>query len=240
VEQIMGLPISVLARGDEARSSRARAAVADLFAELRRVDADLSPYREDSQLSRFVRGELPLTDSGADLQEVARRVDVARASTAGLFDATRPDGRWDPSGLVKGWAVERAANHLVAVTDLDWCLNAGGDVVVLSASESPFTIGIEDPLSPGRIAATTTLAAGGVATSGTAARGEHLYDPRSNRAARAIASITVRGPSLETADVLATAAFVAGGEALELLTRFAGYEALVIQLDGRQRQTAAW
>ena len=51
VEQIMGLPISVLARGDVAQSSRADAAVREVFAELIEVDRVFSPYKHDSVVS---------------------------------------------------------------------------------------------------------------------------------------------------------------------------------------------
>ena len=234
----MGLPISVLARGPEAHSPRADAAVLAVFAELTHVDAVFSPYKQDSVVSRLVRGEVALADCEQEVREVAARCDQAREYTGGLFDATRPDGRWDPSGLVKGWAVERAARHLTTVDEVDWCLNAGGDVVVICPSGIPFTVGIQDPRDPSRVAAVVPCHGGGVATSGTAARGEHLYDPRSGTPSAAVASVTVVGPSLERADVLATAAFVAGETALDTIP--AGYEGLRIDLDGRLSHTAGW
>jgi FAD:protein FMN transferase len=236
----MGLPVSVLARGTTAHSAQAEAAVQAVYADLVQVDAVFSPYRPDSVVSKLAGGELELSDCDAQVQDVAARCRRARDLTGGLFDATRPDGRWDPSGLVKGWAVERAARHLAAVSDLDWCLNAGGDVVVVCPSGIPFTVGIQDPRDPARVAAVVPCRAGGVATSGTAARGEHLYDPRSGAAAVASASVTVVGPSLQTADVLATAAFVAGEDALELITATAGYEGLRIDLGGRLTATMGW
>jgi hypothetical protein len=58
VEQLMGLPISVLARGLEARSQEADQAVATVYAELRAVDGVFSPYRHDSDVSRIAAGEL--------------------------------------------------------------------------------------------------------------------------------------------------------------------------------------
>lgn len=234
----MGLPISVLARGHAAPSPHADAAVRAVFAELTQVDAVFSPYKPDSVVSRLARGEVLLADCEPDVREVAARCDQARQDTGGLFDATRPDGRWDPSGLVKGWAVERAARHLTTVEDVDWCLNAGGDVVVICPSGIPFTVGIQDPREPGRVAAVVPCTGGGVATSGTAARGEHLYDPHSGTPAATLASVTVVGPSLERADVLATAAFVAGETALDTIPP--GYEGLRIDLDGRLSHTAGW
>ena len=35
----------------------------------------------------------------------------------------------DPSGVVKGWAVQRAARAFDALADTDVCLSAGGDMV---------------------------------------------------------------------------------------------------------------
>jgi thiamine biosynthesis lipoprotein len=196
------------------------------------VDALFSPYREESAVSRIAAGELDLGDADPLVQQVATACEAAREATAGLFDATRPDGRWDPSGYVKGWAVERASRLLP--DGPDWCVNAGGDVVVRSPSGVPFRVGIEDPLDRGRVTAVVAVRAGGVATSGTAARGEHLYDPRTGTAAAALASLTVVAPTLEQADVLATAAFVDGG--LRLVAE-AGCQGLAVARDGTRTTT---
>ncbi len=233
----MGMPISLLARGPEAHGSAAAKAAALVFAELRGVDALFSTYQPDSEVSRVRRGEtVPTSD---DVLEVLRRCEQARELTGGLFDATAPDGLWDPSGLVKGWAAERAARHLVAAGG-DWVLNAGGDVVVHAPGGDTFGVGIEDPLQAGRIAAVVRLASGAVATSGAAARGAHVYDPRTGGPAGTVASVTVVGPSLEIADVLATAGFVAGAGARDLVAAVPSYEALVIGLDGEQHGTGGW
>lgn len=235
VEQVMGLPVSLLARGHDL-GARAEEAVRAVYTELRWVDAVFSPYRDDSEVSQVARGELALADAHPLVQDVAGRCQQWRERTGGVFDATRPDGRWDPSGLVKGWAVERAARHLAAVAELDWCLNGGGDVQVLTPSGTPFRVGIEDPRDPARLVAVVPVVSGAVATSGTAARGAHLYDPRSGAPAGGLASVSVLGPSLETADVLATVCFVSGGTALLP----AGYEALTVATDGTIAATPGW
>jgi thiamine biosynthesis lipoprotein len=232
VEQIMGMPISLLARGAAARSDPVHLAVQRVFADLRRADAAFSPYLSDSEVSKLARGEAFAWSD--ELHEVMALCDEAKARTRGAFDARTPNGRWDPSGLVKGWAAERAARHLDSV-DVDWCLNAGGDVVVRCPSGEPFQIGIQDPADPRALLAVVARTSGGLATSGTAARGAHLYDPATGEPARGFASVTVVGPSLLTADVLATAAFVRG---LGVLSQ--GYEALVVHLDSSQTVTAGW
>jgi thiamine biosynthesis lipoprotein len=240
VEQIMGMPISVLARGAGAHEPAAVDAVAAVFAELRAVDATFSPYRSDSEVSRINRAELELADAGAEVREVAERCVAARELTGGLFDAARPAGGWDPSGLVKGWAAERAARRLEA-PDVDWCLNAGGDVVVRSPSGVPFGVGIQDPTDPTRVVAVVRRAAGGLATSGTAARGAHIYDPRTGHAvAGGPASVSVTGASLEIADVLATAAFVDGDRWARFLVDHVGYAGLAVMADGAVSVTPDW
>jgi FAD:protein FMN transferase len=236
----MGMPISLLARGDLALAPEADRAVRAVFRELVGVDAVFSLYKPDSVLSRLQRGEIGRDDCDSDVREVADRCDRAKVLTGGLFDAMRPDGTWDPSGLVKGWAAERAARHLAEVA-VDWCLNAGGDVLVLSPTGEPFIVGVQDPRDVRRVVAAVPCSAGAVATSGTAARGAHLYDPRNGSAASTgWLSITVRGPSLETADVLATAAFVAGDRWQDIVVPVHGYAGLGIDAEGALHTTPEW
>ncbi len=62
------------------------------------------------------------------MRAVLDRCEALRAETGGAFDA-RHSGTLDPCGLVKGWAVERAASRLAAAGARDLLLDAGGDVV---------------------------------------------------------------------------------------------------------------
>ena len=237
----MGLPVSVLARGERAGSAAADAAVREVFAELTVVDRVFSPYKLNSAVSRLAREEVGWDGVDPVVRDVAERCVAAREWTGGLFDAELPDGGWNPSGLVKGWAVERAGERLREVGEVDWCLNAGGDVLVVCPSGEPFTIGIQDPRDPGNVLASLARAGGAVATSGTAARGAHLYDPRTGGAVVSRwLSVSVSGPSLEYADVLATAAFVAGEDWPSVVARRPGYEGLVVLADGNLFATAGW
>jgi FAD:protein FMN transferase len=236
VEQIMGLPVSVHVRGHD--PAAAEGAVAALFAELRRVDEVLSPYRDDSDLNRWERGELSPADADPMLAEVVRLCDEARERTEGWFDARGlPDPRdgrprFDPSGLVKGWAAERAAGHLADRPGLGWCLNAGGDVLVHAPDDQPaWRVGIEHPDDPGRILRVVERRSGAVATSGSAHRGRHIIDPHSGRPATGRRAVTVTGPSLRWADIYATAAVAQGSGAPSWLPRTDGYQAVVVTTD---------
>lgn len=233
----MGLPVSVTVRGWDAREDRADGVVQELYADLRRADRMFSTYRVDSEISLLRSGVLPAELAGPDVRDVLDLCDRARLLTGGHFDADlpQPDGRklLDPSGLVKGWAVERAARGLDQLDGLDWIVNAGGDVLARARHGPPWRVAVQDPRDRTRVVAVLPLASGAVATSGTAARGQHITDPRTGRpAAQRLLSATVIGPSLTWADVLATAAFVEGLPALARVAGLDGYEALLVLPDG--------
>jgi AraC-like DNA-binding protein len=146
----MGLPVSIHLRGDRLTAQDVEQRIAAVFTALRRVDAVLSPYRDGSDLSAWERGALRLADADPMLAQVVALCDEARQRTEGWFDPRGlPDPRtgeprYDPSGLVKGWAVERAARHLSTLDSYGWCLNAGGDVLVHAPADQPaWRIGIE-------------------------------------------------------------------------------------------------
>jgi thiamine biosynthesis lipoprotein len=96
----------------------------------------------------------------------------------------------------------------------------------------PWRVGIEDPAERSRLLEVAVLRDGGVATSGIAARGAHIYDPFTGAPARGLASVTVTGPSLLWADVYATAAFARGPGAAEWLSGLDGWSALVVGAAG--------
>jgi thiamine biosynthesis lipoprotein len=185
----MGMPVRVAGEIEAAR----------VFAWLRWVDATFSTYRADSEISRLDRGERfephPL------VREVLARCEELRVETDGWFDA-RAGGRLDPSGYVKGWAVERAA----AFGRGRFLIDAGGDVVL----RGEWRVGIRHPYEHDRLAAAITVSDCAVATSGAYERGAHILDPRTGRPASGLASVTVVDRDLGTADAYATAAFAAG------------------------------
>ena len=172
--------------------------------------------------------------------------DEARARTGGWFDPRglpeprtgRP--RYGPSGLVKGWAVRRAARHLAVPDSHGWCLNAGGDVLVHAPAEQPpWRVGVEDPDDPGRVMRIITRRGGAVVTSGTAHRGAHIIDPHTRRPATRVRAVTVVGPDLMWADVYATAAAARGPAAMDWLAGLDGYQALLVTSSGRVGATSA-
>ncbi len=238
VEQIMGMPISLhIRRG--ADDPTTETAAAEAFELLRRADERFSTYRADSEISRLNRGTLRLPDAHPEVREIVRWCAVARRRTGGYFDARLPVGilpagtplnsaalaagasserRWfDPSGLVKGWAVQRAADLLTARGVQDFCLNAGGDIAMRCAPGQPaWRVGVEDPADPSQLLAVLEVTDGAVATSGTGRRGTHINDPHTGRPATGFSSVTVTGPDLIWADIHATATAASGRRPTEL------------------------
>lgn len=224
----MGMPVSVHLRGPGVRTAPVQEQVLAAFAGLRRADALFSTYRADSEVSRLRRGALTLSACDPLVREVAALCEEAHERTGGAFTALLPDLggvlRFDPTGLVKGWAVDRAATLLAAIPGHAYCLNAGGDVAVGGAAGDdpdprPWRIGIEDPGERSRVAEVVQLWRGALATSGNAARGAHIFDPAAGQWVHREGSASVVGPTLLWADVWATVLFLGGDAAQQ---RFAG------------------
>ena len=220
VEQIMGMPISIHLRGADVDGPAAQEAVAGAFRILREMDSIFSTYREDSDLMRIRREEVDLAQCSPLVEEALRIGQEAEVLTRGAFTTLLPTGdgdlAFDPTGLVKGWAVDRASVPLSGLEGISFCINAGGDLLIGAHPDLPtdgpraitWRVGVEDPLDRQRIASTLTLTRGAVATSGTAARGAHLYDPATGKLVGRPGSVTVTGPTLLWADIWATALFV--------------------------------
>lgn len=228
VEHCMGTVFSI-----DVRSPVTRSVVDDVVRWLHRVDAMFSTYRPGSEISRLGRGELALSDCTADVTEVLTRCSELTEESDGRFDVWAT-GALDPSGYVKGWAIERASDLLVAAGAEDHCINGGGDIQCRGrpAPGQDWRIGIADPSGAGRTVGVLTGTELAVATSGTAERGRHVVDPHTGHRPGTYASITVAGRRLADTDAWATAAFAAGEDAEAWLSA-RGLTALLVRPDGR-------
>ena len=235
VEHVMGLPVSVHARGEKARTEPVEAVIRAALAELHVVDEVFSTWKLQSPISRLRRGEIDLAECPVAVADVLELCEEAGRRTGGWFDHRLEDGqgtrRIDPTGLVKGWAIDRTLADIVrgldqlGLDEIDVAVNAGGDVAVHSALRGgrSWTAGVEDPTDRSRIVATLPISRGGIATSGNAARGTHIRNPFTGESVDRGGSVTVYGPSLMWADVLATAAFAYGDECGPWLAQLPGW-----------------
>src|SRR5579884_2071343 len=119
-ELIMGMPITVEIVDETATAKD----LAIVFAYFRAVDERFSTYKQDSEISKINRGELDEKDYSSDMQEVLELCAQTKQATKGYFDIWH-NGRRDPSGLVKGWAIQKAAALLAARGLANYYVEAG-------------------------------------------------------------------------------------------------------------------
>ncbi|MET8169166.1 FAD:protein FMN transferase [Streptomyces sp. NPDC005329] len=208
-----------------------------VFAWLREVDARFSPFKDDSEVSRYGRGELSADELSADLVEVLDICERYRVATGGAFDIRLPGRRLDPCAVVKGWSVQRAAELLTGAGLSRFCLNAGGDVVV---SGGPWRVGVRHPEIADRLCTVLELIDGAVATSARYERGDHILDGRTGRPVTGLDSLTVVAPTLTEADTVATAAFAMGADGVEWAAARDGCEVYAVLPGGRVLRTGGF
>jgi thiamine biosynthesis lipoprotein len=233
----MGMPIILDVRDAEVDPS----ALDDVFEWFREVDERFSTYRVASEISRLNRGDLDLADAHPDVHEVLERCEELREETGGYFDVRAEDPDLiDPSGLVKGWSVDRAAAILDQAGAGNYCVNAGGDMRCRGRPlpDPDWRIGIQHPRMRDKLAGVVAAAGDlAIATSGAYERGEHVLDPHTHRPPAGVLSVTITGPDLATADAYATAAFAMGLAGPSWTARLQGYEAMTILADDRVLKT---
>lgn len=244
VEQHMGMPFGIDVRDPQVLTDPARVEglLDACFADLRRADETFSLWRPETPMARLSSGQARLDEMPADVLEVLRLCARWAGATEGRFTARDPSGAVDPSGLVKSWAVRRVGRRLLAAGLRHWCVNGAGDVLVHGQARpgEGWTVGIQHPTLAHTLLDTVTLTVGAVATSGTGARGRHVWDPASGGPAHGLASVSVLARDIVRADVLATAAVAHGPGAERWLETVAGVEALVVDDGGTVTSTSGW
>ena len=262
-EPVMGTVFSFTAVHGDLPPDAVRAALAAACRILHHCDALFSTWDPASPVSLFRRGEAELGQMPPEFTEVLRECRAAKKASGGWFDPWAMPGGFDPTGMVKGWATERALEELRSAGLSGALINGGGDVAVFGspADGHRWRVGIRHPWRADALACVIEAGqgpvteergpepAGGsggspprasiaaVATSGPYERGAHLIDPATGRPASRAASATVTGPSLALADALATGVAVGGDEALAVVTGLDGYAAYLIRPDGSEVDT---
>jgi thiamine biosynthesis lipoprotein len=193
----------------------------------------------ESPLSQLRRGNIDIYDAPALIGEVLQLCNVARTVSGGWFDPwTLPSGV-DPTGLVKGWAAQRALAALPHNAIDGAIVTAAGDITSIGwpAAAKKFRVDIANPANP-RSLACVVESPGAVATSGSYERGQHLFDPRRGIFKTSVASGTVVGPELALTDALVTALVIGGTEVLDILEDLDEFEGLIIDGDGNLLTTS--
>jgi len=234
---LMGMPITV----EVVEPSVTRDDLERVFASFAAVDETFSTYKEASEISRLNRGELALEDASEQVKTVLRLSEQTRQETRGYFNIEHA-GSIDPSGLVKGWAIQQAADILRQRGFRHFYIDAGGDIQVAGKNQGRlWRIGIRNPFNRGENVKVLALTERGVATSGSAIRGQHIYNPHDPETPLLdIVSITVIGPNIYEADRFATAAFAMGRRGILFIEQLEGFEGYMIDAQARATFTSGF
>lgn len=214
----------------------------EVFADFALLDGVFSPFLADSAVSRINRGELKEEEAGELVLQALHLCHLYERATDGYFKAWL-GGKLDPSGLVKGWAIDRGCSILDRHGCHDFFVDAGGDVQTRGLSErgEPWRVGIRHPVKKDKVARVVLASGLAVATSGTYEKGDHIVDPHTGRAANELLSFTVVGPDILDADVYATAAFAMGKDrGLAFIERMQHYEAYAVDRHLKAKRTSAF
>ena len=237
---LMGMPITIQVLDPGIASE----VLDDLFAYFGWVDDTFSTYKETSEISRLNRGELPLDHCSDAVRTILALGEETKQETQGYFDIYRKgiNGVCDPSGIVKGWAIQQAAVQLRAAGAHNFYVDAGGDIQVAGTKRgSPWRVGIRNPFNRKQNVKILALSDCGVATSGTAIRGQHIEDPHHPGAPLLeIVSMTVIAPDIYDADRFATAAFAMGTKGIQFIERLPGVEGYMIDAQARATYTSGF
>lgn len=233
---IMGMPITI-----EIVHNNAEDQFSNTFDYFRKVDNRFSTYKPKSEISQINAG-LTRNKWSEEMKQVLKLCEETKKLTNGYFNIEH-HGKLDPSGLVKGWAINNAAHLLFKSGAKDFYIDAGGDIQVYgtNADKQPWTIGIRNPFDVQEIIKVVRLTNKGVATSGTYIRGQHIYDPHeSEREINLVKSLTVIGPNIYEADRYATAAFAMGTAGITFIESVPDLEGYMVDAEAIATYTSGF
>lgn len=243
----MGMPITVEIAGRDAAANdddaAQEAAIGRVFDYFTHIDEKFSTYKDTSEITAINKGTLAPDDRSEEMRLVFTLAEETKKATGGYFDIRKPDGSYDPSGLVKGWAIWNAAHLLEKEGYRNFYVDAGGDIQPYGTNSDgkPWVVGIKNPWNESENVKVVHLGSHeGVATSGTYIRGEHIYDPHTGGPANLIASLTVIGPNVYEADRFATAAFAMGKDGIRFIESLPGFEGYMIDNDKMATMTTGF
>ncbi len=155
----------------------------------------------------------------------------------------RPGMRIDLGGIAKGYAVDRAIGLLRARGVEHAVVSAGGDSRIIGDRFGrPWIVGIRHPDDPQRVVTRIPLVDTAMSTSGDyeryfddqGVRYHHIIDPKTGHSASKVRSATILAPTAMQTDGLSKTAFVLGAdEALKIIERIPGVDAVFVTPEGR-------
>lgn len=205
------------------------------------IDERFSTYKTTSEITLWNEGKITDAQQSDDMKKVLELSLETKEQTNGFFDIFF-NGTCDPSGLVKGWAIHNAADILRKNGFKNFYIEIGGDIEIEGRNnkKEKWSIGIRNPFNREEVIKVVYLSGQGIATSGTAIRGSHIYNPKIKKPAEEIVSLTVIGPNIYEADRFATAAFAMGEKGILFIEDLAGFEGYMINHEGLATYTSGF
>ena len=224
----MGMPVVVQVIDKNAKEED----ISEVFSYFHYIDKKFSTYKKNSEISQINRGELNELNYSNEMKKILSLCQKTKQETNGFFEINN-NGVLDPSGIVKGYAINNGANILVQKGYKNIYVEIAGDIQVFgnNGKDNFWKIGIQNPFNLEEIIKVVKLKDKGIATSGTYIRGSHIINPKKKKPAEDIVSITVIGPNVYEADRFATAAFAMGKKGIRFIEGLKGFEGYMIQKD---------
>ncbi len=237
---IMGVPIIINIRDSEAKQEY----FDEVFNYFTYVDEKFSTYKETSEITAINNRKIKIEDASDNMKLIFKLSEETKKLTNGYFDILGRDGKYDPSGIVKGWSIFNATNILRSRGVKNFTVEAGGDMEVSGKNDEDklWCLGIQNPFSKKReIIKKVYLTNKGMATSGTYVRGQHIYNPKDKSVIiNDIVSLTVIGPNIYEADRFVTAAFAMGNDGINFIEQLDGFEGYVVDSKGVATMTTGF
>lgn len=208
----------------------------EVFNYFKYVDEKFSTYKENSEITAINNKKIKEENMSKDMQLIFKLSEETKKLTNGYFDIITPKGKYDPSGIVKGWSIFNASKILKNYGIKNFCIEAGGDIETFGKNEKKeiWCIGIQNPFSEKReVIKKVYLSGKGIATSGSYVRGRHIYNPKDKYDnLEDIVSLTIIGPNIFEADRYATAIYAMGQKGISFIEKLDGFEGYFIDKNG--------
>ncbi len=227
IELIMGMPV-IIQIVDKTNET----AFKKVFDYFKYIDEKFSPYKAQSEVTKINDKRIKKKNASEEMKLILKLSKKTKEETDGYFDIY--NGKFfDPSGIVKGWAIYNASKILDKLGYKNYCIEAGGDIQTkgLNYDNKKWAIGIRNPFNLNEIVKIVYLSGEGVATSGIYERGNHIYNPIGN-VINEVVCLTVVGKNIYEADRFATAAFAMGEKGINFIEKNNFLEGYMIKSNG--------
>lgn len=172
-----------------------------------------STFIEQSEVNKYANGQLALNTTSPQLRQVITLCKKYQQETNGYFTPYF-NNKFNPTGIVKSWAIKQAEKYLNNLAIYTYMINAGGDIACSSQTDKKWSIAVANPANPNQLIANISCQNLSIATSGVYERGEHIINPINNMPANELLSVTVMSKDIIQADSYATALFAMGDSAI--------------------------